>query len=188
MKKLLYAFIGIVIIASCQEDPKPKPSGFLALNFPEAKYTKAEGEDCPYSFEINKISTIKTPRNAGPCMVNIEYPSLDGTIYITYEKVDNNLDKLLEDAQNLPLKHTIKADEIYGDEYTDENHKTYGMLYTVTGNAASQSQFYLTDSTEHFITGSVYFKKAPYYDSIYPAAEYLKGDMKKLMESLQWKD
>ena len=63
---------------------------------------------------------------------------------------------------------------------------SYGMLYEVEGNAASQAQFYLTDSTDHFITGSVYFNSLPNYDSIVPAANYLKQDIKHLMESLQW--
>ena len=60
------------------------------------------------------------------------------------------------------------------------------MLYEVGGNAASQSQFYLTDSTNHFVTGSVYFFSKPNYDSIYPASEYLKKDIRHLMESLRW--
>lgn len=113
---------------------------------------------------------------------------MKGVIYITYKPVINNLEELIKDAQQLPLEHTIKADEIKGDEYENPSHKTYGMLYTVTGDAASQTQFYLTDSTHHFITGSVYFKRRPNYDSIFPAAEYLKTDVIKLVESLEWVD
>src|SRR5699024_9080385 len=150
----------------------------------EAEYQKLS-RDCPYDFEVNKDAVLKSVVG-DPCRFNIEYGSMKGIIYITYEKVDDNIDKLLSDAQNLPLKHTIKADEIFGDEYENKANDTYGMLYTVTGNAASQAQFYLTDSTKHFMTGSVYFKRTPNYDSIYPAAEYLKDDMRKLMETLKW--
>ncbi|MGO1585817.1 MAG: gliding motility lipoprotein GldD, partial [Mesonia sp.] len=56
------------------------------------------------------------------------------------------------------------------------------------GNAASQAQFYVTDSVNHFITGSIYFRSKPNYDSIVPAANYLKNDIKHLMESLTWKE
>lgn len=94
----------------------------------------------------------------------------------------------MTDAQKLPLQHTIKADVIEGDIYTNDLHKTYGMFYEVEGNAASQAQFYLTDSTRHFITGSVYFNSIPNYDSIVPAAEYLRNDIRHLMESLRWKE
>jgi gliding motility-associated lipoprotein GldD len=42
------------------------------------------------------------------------------------------------------------------------------------GNAATNSQFYVTDSTRHFVTGSVYFTCKPNFDSIMPAASYIK--------------
>ncbi|PAM93548.1 gliding motility lipoprotein GldD, partial [Flavobacterium sp. IR1] len=64
---------------------------------------------------------------------------------------------------------------------------TYGMFYEVSGDAASQAQFYLTDSVSHFMTGSVYFRAQPNYDSILPAATYLKNDMRHLMETVNWK-
>lgn len=186
MRKAFAVILFTLTIWGCQENHKPKPKGQLALNFPAPEYGEIE-TNCPYSFKVNKITTLKPAKSKEPCMFNIEYPTMDGTIYITYEPVKDNLDKLLKDAQQLPLKHTIKADEIIGDEYTNPNHRAFGMLYSVTGNAASQAQFYLTDSTEHFITGSIYFRREPNYDSIYPAAEYLKSDMKKIMESLEWR-
>jgi gliding motility-associated lipoprotein GldD len=61
------------------------------------------------------------------------------------------------------------------------------MFYEVRGNAASQAQFYVTDSTSHFVTGSLYFYARPNYDSIYPAAVYLQKDIRSIMESLRWK-
>jgi gliding motility-associated lipoprotein GldD len=61
------------------------------------------------------------------------------------------------------------------------------MFYQVGGNAATNSQFYATDSKKHFITGSVYFYAKPNFDSIMPAASYIKNDMQRLLETLQWK-
>ena len=119
-------------------------------------------------------------------MRKIDYPLLKGTIFITYQPVRNNLDSLLRDAQKLPLEHTIKADAIEGDIYTNDLHKVYGMFYELEGDAASQAQFYITDSTTHFLTGAVYFNTQPNYDSIYPAADYIKQDMRYLMETLRW--
>ena len=85
-------------------------------------------------------------------------------------------------------KHTIKADEISSTLYENKENKVYGMLYEIGGDAASQSQFYMTDSTKHFLSGSLYFYTKPNYDSIYPASEYLKRDIKHLIESLKWQD
>ena len=64
----------------------------------------------------------------------------------------------------------------------------YGALSEVTGNAASPLQFHLTDSTNHFITGALYFKVQPNYDSILPAVKYVEKDIKHLMETLEWKN
>lgn len=175
-----------LMFVACNEDYKPKPKAMFALDFPKPEYENID-LNCPYTFQKNTETKLQFAGNDS-CIFNIVYPKMQGVIYITYEKVEDNLDKLLADAQQLPLKHTIKADEIFGDEYENPEHNSYGMLYTVTGNAASQAQFYLTDSTSNFLTGSIYFRHKPNYDSIYPASEYLKDDLRKLMESLKWKN
>ena len=187
MKKLILAFLCLIIFHSCKDDPQPKPKGFLALEYPEAQYQQVN-IGCPYSFDKNEIAEIAPSKNRIPCWIQLDYPSMKGSIFITYQPVRNNLDSLLADAQKLPLQHTIKADVIEGDVYTNDLHKTYGMFYEVDGDAASQAQFYLTDSTDHFLTGSVYFKSVPNFDSIVPAADYLKKDIRFLMESLKWKE
>jgi gliding motility-associated lipoprotein GldD len=61
------------------------------------------------------------------------------------------------------------------------------MFYSIDGDAASQAQFYVTDSVKHFVTGSLYFNQKPNFDSIMPAASYIKSDIKRLMESLKWR-
>lgn len=187
MRKILSVLILSVLVISCGEDKKPKPKGFLSLQYPEAKYKRID-IGCPYTFEMNTLAEIGPSRNRIPCWIDINYKLLNGSIFLTYMPINNNLDSLLTDAQKLPLKHTIKADEIEGDTYTNDVHNTYGMFYEVSGDAASQAQFYITDSTDHFITGSVYFNAVPNFDSIIPAAAYIKKDMRHLMESLRWKE
>jgi len=61
------------------------------------------------------------------------------------------------------------------------------MFYDLKGNVASQSQFYVTDSTRHFLSGALYFETKPNYDSILPAINYIQKDMMHLIESLRWK-
>lgn len=187
MKRLVWHLLFIFICISCGEDTQPKPKGFLALEYPEAEYKRLEIE-CPYSFEKNIMAEVTPARGRNNCWINLEYPLLRGTIFITYQPVRNNLDSLLRDAQKLPLQHTIKADVIEGDVYENPYHNTYGMFYEVAGDAASQAQFYLTDSTDHFMTGSVYFRAQPNFDSILPAAVYLKKDIRHLMETVRWRD
>ncbi|WP_299102397.1 gliding motility lipoprotein GldD [uncultured Winogradskyella sp.] len=188
MKRLALPILSLLML-SCGNDPLPKPKGYLRLEYPNANYKKAI-VPLPFSFEKNElanpISAVKsTPNSKG---VDIKYPALKATIYLTYKEVNNgNLDSLLRDAQNLTQKHTIKADEISSNLYENKTQNVYGMIYEIGGDAASQSQFYVTDSINHFLSGSLYFYAKPNYD-IYPAAEYLKKDIRHIMESVHWKE
>jgi len=159
--------IGLFLI-SCNSDVQPKPKAFLRLEYGVPQYDTLS-LDCPFSFQKNTNSKLSKQDN---CSLNLDYPSMRATIYITYKPVKDNLTNLLRDAQNFTYEHTIKATNIIEQPYLNEKDKVYGMFYEVDGNAASQSQFYITDSTKHFITGSIYFKVRPNFDSIYPAAIY----------------
>jgi len=188
MKYSLILILVTCVLISCGDDAaQPKPKAYLALEYPAPTYKKVEFP-CAYSFEINEIAKLKEAKVKHPCWVDIDYPLLDGTIFITYQPVNNNLKELLIDAQKLPLEHTVKADEIEGDTYINKKKKSFGTFYEVTGDAASQAQFYLTDSIHHFLTGSIYFRSKPNFDSIVPAANYLKNDIKHLMESVTWEN
>ena len=168
---------------SCKDEVLPKPSSYLRLDYPEAKYVGFENE-CNYTFEINSAAIIKKEKN---CDFAITYPKMKATIYLTYKPVTNNIEKLLRDAQKLTYEHVIKADDILEQPYLNPEKKVYGMFYQVEGNAATNAQFYATDSTKNFITASVYFYAKPNYDSLMPAASYIKNDMQRLMETLKWK-
>lgn len=194
MKSNLYLVVFILALCvSCGDDVVPKPKAYLRLDYPKPDYYKSN-IDLPFTFEINKLATKisfkKVKATTESFGVNIEYPSLKGTIFLTYkaiEKDEKNLIDFLRDAQNFTQKHTIKADEIKEKEYSNDLNKVYGMLYEVGGNAASQSQFYITDSVNHFLTGSLYFYAKPNYDSILPAAHYLQKDIQNIMETVKWK-
>lgn len=185
MRKLIFlTFLAGLI--SCGDEVQPKPNAYLALEYPEPQYSIFKKEDCPYSFEKNALATVQPSRVGSECWINLEYRDLKGTIFLTYQPVENNLDSLLADAQKLPLQHTIKADAIKESVYTNGYNRTYGIFYEVLGDAASQAQFYLTDSTSNFLTGSVYFEAQPNFDSILPAAAYLQRDIRHLMETVKW--
>ena len=81
-----------------------------------------------------------------------------------------------------------KAESIGTIPFEDKVNDRYGMVYVIEGNAASPVQFYVTDNKKHFLRGAAYFNIKPNYDSILPAAQYLKKDIRALMESVQWKD
>ncbi|MBR9854771.1 MAG: gliding motility lipoprotein GldD [Algicola sp.] len=180
--RILFFVIVATLFASCKDEVLPKPKAMLRLDYPTAEYMQS-GADCVYTFDKNILSDIK--ENKG-CSMVLDYPMMNGSIYLTYKPVQGNLDTLLVDAQKLSYEHVVKADNIVEQPFINTDKKVYGMFYEVSGNAASQSQFYVTDSINHFVTGSLYFYAKPNYDSILPAAMYLQNDIRKIMESLQW--
>ena len=178
-----FLFLMLFIFFSCKKDTLPKPSGQLSLDYKVAKYAHFENA-CPFSFDINEEAIIKEKTE---CNFTIDYPKMKATIYLSYKPVRNNINILLKDAQKLTYEHVIKADDIVEQPFINADHQVYGMFYRVDGNAATNGQFYATDSVKHFIDCSVYFYARPNFDSIMPAASYVKNDMQRLMESLRWK-
>ncbi|BDW92254.1 gliding motility lipoprotein GldD [Flagellimonas marinaquae] len=182
--KILILVMVASLFLSCKDDVLPKPKAMLHLDYPTAQYTITDA-DCVYTFNKNTLSNIKENKD---CSLVLDYPIMNGSIYLTYKPVRGNLDTLLVDAQKLSYEHVVKADNIVEQPFINAEKKVYGMFYEVSGNAASQSQFYVTDSINHFVTGSLYFYAKPNYDSILPAAIYLQNDIRKIMESLEWKN
>ncbi|MDN3722876.1 gliding motility lipoprotein GldD [Aequorivita sp. SDUM287046] len=182
-KFFLLIFSSLFVLISCEDDVLVKPSAMLRLEYPSPEY-KSISTDCPYSFEMNEIANLIKKKNCG---ININYPNMKATLYLTYQNVrNNNLDSLLQDAQKLAYDHTIKANSIPEQPYINPDKKVYGMFYMINGNAASQTQFYVTDSINHFVNGALYFDAKPNFDSIYPAVVYLREDMRRLMETITW--
>lgn len=182
-KILAFSLTAAFTTAACKDDAVPKPSSYLRLDYPVAEYAAFENH-CPYGFEMNAAAVIKEKQ---PCSFTVDYPKMKATVYLSYKPVQNDINTLLRDAQKLTYEHVIKADNIVEQPYINPNKKVYGMFYQVGGNAATNTQFYVTDSTRHFITGSVYFYAKPNFDSIMPAANYIKNDMQRLMETIYWK-
>ena len=183
MKSSIFFTLLFLSILSCGDEKMPKPTGQLSLEYPPAKYMKFSNS-CGFDFDKNELAEVKATSNCG---LEIHYPKMKATVYLTYKPVQNNLEKLLTDAQKLTYEHVIKANDIAEQPYVNLDRKVYGMFYQVGGNAATNAQFYVTDSTRNFVTASMYFYSKPNFDSILPAADYIKNDMKQMIESIKWK-
>tara|TARA_R110002073_G_scaffold108336_9_gene243626 strand:- start:57761 stop:58315 length:555 start_codon:yes stop_codon:yes gene_type:complete len=183
MRKFII-FLGLLILFSCGENTLPKPKAFLSLEYTDASYSDLSLKR-PYTFKVPENAIVKDePRN----WLKIEYPQLKASLDITYRSInEGNLRELLIESERLVFKHTVKAEQISSDNYTNASKRVFGTLYEITGNAASQIQFHITDSTKNFIKGALYFNTKPNYDSILPAVDYIKKDILQIMETLEWK-
>ncbi len=186
--KIVFALSVCLFFAACKKNHTPKPRGYFRISFPEKAYV-ALNEEHPYNFEIPLygIPVAETGSFAEPHWINIKVPENKAEIHISYKNVDGNLGEYTEESRDLTFKHTIKASSIEEQLYLNPAKKVYGIIYRIKGNAASPMQFYLTDSTRHFLRGALYIREVPNYDSLRPVIRFLEEDIIQLIESTEWK-
>lgn len=176
----------LIFLWSCnQVETMPKPFGNLRLSYENPVYTKFN-TDCPFDFEVADFSIKQNKKEQ--CSFNIYYPKLKATVYLTYEPIHHNLTELISDAEKSVYEpHTSRASYIKPSLIVREEDKVYGTLYELGGNAALNYQFHITDSTQNFLRGALYFNAYPNPDSLAPAKNYMLSNIKHLMETLKWK-
>jgi gliding motility-associated lipoprotein GldD len=194
MRIKFLVIIGMSLFFGCHEKYTPKPRGFFRIGFPEKSYNSINTQ-FPFRFEVPIYSEIlPDTRNANnPWWINIEFPENKAEVHISYfhlQKNSNNtrifLAELMEETRELAYKHSIKANAIDEQLYMNPDQNVYGTLFRIDGNAASPIQFFLTDSTNHFLRGALYIRATPDIDSLKPVIEFLERDVIHLIETTQW--
>lgn len=185
---VLVLLLNITIISCDDEATIPRPRGYFRIDLPEKEYEKYSG-DCPFSFDIPKYSKINlgSAGEAQPCWLNLDFQKQKATLHLSYKSVDNDVGSLIEDARTMAYKHAVKANGIEERAFQNDEDKVYGLLYNISGNAASSVQFFVTDSTNHFMRGSLYFYASPNADSIAPVLNFIREDVVNLINTLKWK-
>lgn len=187
MMKVVLALFAILLV-SCGSEFPPKPRGYFRIDFPQKAY-KAIEVPCPYGFSIPEYATLQpyTQQQDRPCWYNLVFPRFKATVHLTYSGVDKNLVRMIEESHELAYKHTARADAIEELPVLMAEKKVYGTIYQLQGGTASNIQFYLTDSTQHFLRGALYFNAAPNRDSLAPVLSFLAADLDQLIASFYWK-
>jgi gliding motility-associated lipoprotein GldD len=186
----LIALVLLVLASSCgDKNPQPKPRGYFRIDLPDKQYVALDTMRY-YSFEYPTYSTITPDYHSlqEKDWVNVEFPRFKGTIHISYKQVNDNLGEYLEDAYFMITKHIGKATGIRDSVIINKEKDVYGLMYYLDGEGvASPLQFYLTDSTEHFMRGSLYFNVVPNNDSLQPVIDFITDDVRHLINTLEWK-
>jgi len=192
--KLRIVLLCSLLLSGCREKYTPKPRGYFRIDFPAKMYHSIPGI-YPYHFEIPDYSGIVPDfRNPDqPFWINITVPANKAEIHISYYNFSNTgnpnrvrLQEFMEESRTLAYKHTIKADAIDEQIFVNPEKKVFGTIYNIKGNAASPYQFYLTDSTRHFLRGALYIRETPNIDSLKPVIEFLESDVVHLIETTTW--
>ncbi len=190
---LTFLICALAIFQACNisddEVYTPKPMGYYKISFPKKDYQLYD-TTCPFSFEYPKYGFIKNDPSslAEPCWINLHFPSFNGTLHLSYKVVNDNLNEYLEDSYTLAAKHQIKSSGILEQLIQVDSNNVYGLVYEIDGNAASAVQFFLTDSTKHFLRGALYFNEVPNIDSMAPVVNFIKQDIYHLFDSFNWKE
>lgn len=180
---------------SCNSDYSAgKKKGYFHIDFPEKKYQPFDQPGYPYTFEYPVYATVTKDSTffedkAGDWWINIDIPRFAGRIYISYKSInaENKFDSLVRDGFKMAYKQHVDVSTGIEESQILTPNKVEGMYFSLGGNTATANQFFLTDSTKHFLRGALYFDAAPNADSLGIVNDFLKKDLEHLINTLKWK-
>jgi len=183
----LMAMLCLVLTACEEQPPIPKPPAYLRSELPDHSYTSYL-DSCNYSFQLSELYSVeKAPGDENSdCHRRIDLGPMNGTIYFRYWDMNESLAYYINNANDEVDFHKTKASNIVDKTVLRPNDRVFGTLFRLEGDVATPFQFYLTDSTDHFVYAEVLFNFAPNYDSLLPTLDYLQVDIEKMMETFQW--
>ena len=189
IRRFVYLIV-VFTLAGCSENYVPKPKGFNRIELPAPAY-QALPDTFPYAFQFSKYARLldDTSRLAERYWIHLYYPGMDANIQLTYKPIENQQERLedfLGDAYKLTAKHQIKAYSIEENVVKTPKGHT-GVVQELSGEVPSQFQFFLTDSTQNFLRGALYFKTATKNDSLAPVIQYVKSDIMHLINTFDWR-
>jgi gliding motility-associated lipoprotein GldD len=188
--RLLSVIFLLVSVWSCgTKEYVPKPTGYNRIDLPAVAYQPL-AEKHPYFFEHSKHSYIRpdSASIAEPHWIYIIYPKFKANVQLTYKSVKQDpkfFANFVDDSHKLLSKHFIKATSVEDSKIKTPSGKT-AMIFELEGEVPSQFQFYVTDSTKHFLRGALYFRTATKNDSLKPIIDFIKKDVIHLLNTVKW--
>lgn len=192
---LLFISVNLVGIIGCQSDPPvPKPRTYPKLIFPERNLTTIDLEYCPFTFQFPSYAQIDQKKTyfgeepPNPCWFNLHIPSFNADLYLSYHPIKKrkDFDKLIADTYKITNQINRRSD--YMDEARIFNKNgAGGMKFEFEGAAASPIHFYLSDTTQHFLKGALYYNSRVQPDSLMPATQFILEDIDVLLGTFSWR-
>ena len=210
-RNYLQAVFLVAILSGCNSSYTAKKNGYYKIDLPTRNYQRFDNPDFPYSFEYPVYSNIVRDTayfdslSNNPYWLNIDFPQFHGKIFVSYKIIGgtslykvkkngsyldstgiNSFEKMVNDCYNLTYKNDVKAYSI-DDSVMHTPLNITGIFFKLSGNVATAKQFFLSDTTKHFLRGALYFDATPNEDSLRPINDFLQEDMKHLINTLRWK-
>lgn len=190
---LLYGFI------SCDNNNAiiPKPRMYPKVIFPSNSIRTYTNTNCPFTFEYpayynvvkdsSKIAGVKATDKQ--CWFNLDSEALKMTLHLSYLSIIDrkDLDTHVKDAFTLADEHNIKASFRKEELIEHEENNVTGLLFEIEGDVAAPLQFYVTDSTRHFLRASLYFNTKVNQDSTKIIYDFMRKDVVHLLETIRFR-
>lgn len=202
-----------VFFLCCNSPYVSKKRGYFNIELPQRSYQAFDDPAFPYSFEypsyanIVKDSTYFDANPEDPYWINVDFPRFHARIFLSYKKIGgralykikqadgryrdslgiNVFDRMVNDAFTLTNKNNVVSNSI-NDSVIHNSNGVSGVFFKVGGNAATAKQFFLSDTTQNFIRGALYFDVTPNADSLRPVQDFLQADMDHMINSFRWKN
>jgi gliding motility-associated lipoprotein GldD len=202
----------LMLLIACNSNYTSRKKGYFNIDLPKHEYQIFNNQDFPYSFEYPMYATViqdssyfdSTPENN--YWINLDFPDFNARLFMSYKIIGglapykikqpdgsykdslgvNQFDLMVNDAFNLTNKNDVIASSIK-DSLIRNQYGISGVFFKVGGNAATASQFFLSDTTKNFIRGALYFDATPNADSLRPVQEFLRKDLEHLISTFKFK-
>ena len=188
--------LALAALAACGAETSalPKPRAYPRVEYPTGEPAAFALEVCPFAFErpgytaVERDTTYFDDAPAHPCWFDLVTPALDGRVHFSYYPIASaaQFDELRDDAFDLAGKHTVVANYIDEQPIDRPEAGVSGFAFDIEGDVASPFQFYVTDSTRHFLRGALYVNAAARADSLAPVYAFLRKDVLGVVGSLEW--
>lgn len=182
-----YAFcllVASIMICDCAGNKSAKNANSNHSDLPLAEYSLTP-DSFPFRFYVSDQADFSARKTTdGEYFCDVDYPSLKAHLYCTWHSINPSRFPLMaEEGHKMAYQHLLVATAIKENLYANDSLKVYGILYDIEGNAATPLQVVLTDSVSYFFNASLYFNVTPNADSIAPILEYVRKDVRRMMET-----
>lgn len=190
MTKVILILSLVATLLACRDElNNPKPPLYLRPDLPAHQYTVYRNKTCGYAFKLPKIFSVENVKDSLgniSCHKNIDLGALNGIIHFSYINMTEPLSNYINYSNDKVEDHKVMASAIEDTRIIHPEKRVFGTFFELQGNVATPFHFYLTDSTQRFVSGVLYFNCRPNYDSLKPSIDYVKKDLLKLVHSFQW--
>lgn len=200
MQKIaFFCTLVLILMVACTDEriPIPKPRIYPKVIYPARNYVQFDKNYCAFSFQhpdymqFEQDTTLGNKNTKHPCWFTMNMPSLNGNVHFTYTDISGDsaeykLFDVINDSYALSENHNYKAAGRATEPFLNRDKNIFGITYSVDGDVASPYHFVLTDSVQHAVWASLYFKTKPNADSMMPILAFVKEDLEKVIQSFEW--